>query len=480
MNINEFKLNVYEQFLDEQFNKEFKYLMGEQKELQEGYTAMVNWLKVEEKILNETTTDLTGTNALDTFKDIFKLGLELGKSGSQQSPVYNPEISRVDVKKLSTNNSIIENLTLFLGSIVKWIKNIAIKLIDIFSKSLRGLVGLENPKNKISPEDLKLKFEKVKKIENKYMVDYQDHKSKLKFDNISQKDMEDLEVVLGSLKGNVMVSESSLNENERTTFRDISINKIDVSDELMNLKSKLTHFFDIFDNSIGSNDEMLFGSDDLELLLNMTKRTFDDIKSYAGDVKFAIGGKAVSVDVISSDRMKDNLVRTKINTDNLGKAFKECNNLISDILSSMNTKQYIRNVTGMEISMITSATYNQLINILKVVNVREKEAEQLYKKMDKMKTKFEKLYKEIENVRYKFAQLGSNIAFTSALQQRISDLFLSAKYMTQTVALRFNSLALYIKELRQVKNLIINVNSINATQSGQRSKLMKPSKSLFM
>ena len=85
---------------------------------------------------------------------------------------------------------------------------------------------------------------------------------------------------------------------------------INISREMEGIEQLLQHFLDLFDNSMGSNREHLFETRDLEMLLEIFKTTIKDLVS--GNVSnTAIAGKLTNLDLLSADKLKDNLIRTK-------------------------------------------------------------------------------------------------------------------------------------------------------------------------
>ena len=57
--------------------------------------------------------------------------------------------------------------------------------------------------------------------------------------------------------------------------------------------------------------------------------------------------------------------------------------------------------------------------------------------------------------------IGLNVTYSSVTQQRISNLFDGAKYVLQTIMLRYGALGIYTKVLENTKLTISNLNFIN-------------------
>ena len=108
--------------------------------------------------------------------------------------------------------------------------------------------------------------------------------------------------------------------------------------------------------------------------------------------------------------------------------------------------------------------------IVKVLNNRLDDAKVLDKNLSKAQDKFTRLTKELESLRAQYMQLGSNYYAPSILQKEISDLFIAAKYVTQTIMLRFATLSLYMKVLSDTKEAMVNLNLINGIDINEKRK----------
>lgn len=92
--------------------------------------------------------------------------------------------------------------------------------------------------------------------------------------------------------------------------------------------------------------------------------------------------------------------------------------------------------------------------------VRLKEAEKMGKELDKVKRQYEELTKRLSATQRSVMSL-SNITYNTVYARRLNDLFVSARYMTDIVTLRLSGLALYIKELKDVRDVLTQLNGIN-------------------
>lgn len=463
LDLQEFKLEVYEEFLREQEENELKEILKEQEQTVRGLEALKEWFELENnESLNEEEklADLLAAQ-VSSLKDVFKSGVEAGK-GLQ---VYNPTPNRVEVKTL-TNTKFPDNIILFINSIVKWVKNVALKLIDSFTRLIRRTFGFQNDfkeNQSVSWDDLKLNFKSAKEIQDRHMVELTSDKGTLKLDNLTQKDLEVIAPELnksGVYKSVMGLTEDITNPSAKS-IKDVTVAQIDVSKDLFTLKEALSHFFDLFDSSIGSNNEMLFGTSDLELFLDSFKKAYEAITG-GGETYYAVDGEVTSTDIISSDRLRDNLVRTKINTDKLRLAYSETEKVINNIVNTINAKQYVASsAIGLNWRLMSAASYKQLIEIIDVIKKREKEAAKLEKKLKKMYEVYGKLLSSLEKIRHQYMQITANTTFSTLAQKRVADLYDAAKYMTQTVSLRLLTLGVYLKSIQNTKELLISVNNIN-------------------
>ena len=65
-------------------------------------------------------------------------------------------------------------------------------------------------------------------------------------------------------------------------------------------------------------------------------------------------------------------------------------------------------------------------------------------------------------MRSEWLSIGLNVSFSTVTQQRISNLFDAAKYVLQTIMLRYGALGIYTKVLENTKVTISNLNFINS------------------
>ena len=87
----------------------------------------------------------------------------------------------------------------------------------------------------------------------------------------------------------------------------------------------------------------------------------------------------------------------------------------------------------------------------------------MQKELEQTKVKYEDLVNKVSKVRNNIKGF-SYITTNSIYEEKINDLFLATKYMTQITTLRLNTLLKYIQELQAVRLTIANLNALNTAQ----------------
>lgn len=420
---------------------------------------------------------------------------------ADQDMTYKPLIGFSEVTKMR-EMKFPSNIIFFITQFVKWIKNNVLNFIDKFSNIVRSLLGLETGKRKFNKDDLKLKLEKTRAIETKYVIGDQDvyrkdddvidflsgeerYSSKVKpvsLLNLPYDEVKRLGLTeeLNIFKNIELLSEGSFNSKEfdygAHGTDSVNVIKLDTTKDLFALKQSLDHFFELFDSSYGSNDEKLFSIDDLEIMLKMFENTLKLLQNGANtDSALEIRGELTFTgDAINATRLKDNLLRTKINTDNLKAAYVVTNKQINQIAQIIMNKNLLgASQMGVQYAFLSASTYETMIQILEIIDARLKEAKDMEKKLNKMKTAYVKLTNALDAKRAKLNTL-SGLTYTTIIQRKINELYDGARYMTQTVQLRLNTLALYISELNDTRAILKNLNAIpEATLGKSGIKKMK-------
>ena len=414
---------------------------------------------------------------------------------------YKPTAQFVQVEKIG-DMKFPQNVIFFITQLIKWIKNNILNFIDKFSNIVRSLLGLRAGESRFSEKDLKLNLAKTKEIETKYYVDgteaYETKRSFSDFLNgtrgqqvsavkpvsmfdVDYKDVKLFEGINIFTDGGVLNEAGDINYDEDNKSRSVKVIRLDTSRDLFALKQSLEHFFELFDNAFGSNDEKLFSVEDLELMLQIFKNTLAAITNSTEATKaIEIRGQlSFSGDAINATKLKDNLLRTKINTDNLKQAYVVTNKQINALAQIIMNKNLIgATQMGVQYAFLSASTYEIMIELIGIIDTRLKEAKAMEGKLQKMKKSYENLVSVLDKRR---AQLNaiSGMTYTTILQRRVNELYDGARYMTQTIQLRLNTLALYISELNDTRAILKNLNAIPESAMKQNRSLFDKFKALF-
>lgn len=509
---------LYTEALEEQLKEDIDDLLKEQEEQAQFIDSLriLNDAMLFEVLQNGTdnTEDNRQTNTQSNnrnnnddhvstkFGDIMafydKMSAEIDRKAAQRAAdtvnaadnSYKPAPLFTRVEKFS-DMKFPQNIIFFITQLLKWIKNNILNFIDKFSNVVRSLLGLEAGKGRFSKEDLKLKFNKAKDIETKYLITGSDaYKNITSFEDKLNKNFDNAEYA-SEIRNNTKTIQlydiplnqaraltedyndinifSNLNEAQQETSKVISI---DTSKDLFALKQSLEHFYDLFDNAYGSNDEKLFGIEDLEVMIELFKQTYNSL--FSGKVKaIEVSGSLSFESGIDANKLKENLLRTRINTDNLKKAYVVTNKQINNISQIIMSKHLLGAADmGVSFAFLSASTYQIMIDLLDTINVRLREAKQMEKKLAKMKTAYENLVKSLEQRRASINAV-SGITMTTVLQRRINELYDGARYMTQTVQLRMSALSLYISELNDTRVVLRNLNTAPEDIFSKHKKFFK-------
>lgn len=406
---------------------------------------------------------------------IDKLEDDLNKLKKEKriNPSYSAQPQYVEMKELK-NLPFPQNIVFFITQLITWIKRNILNFIDKFSNIVRSLLGLRVSEPKFNKDDLTLKMSAAKTIETKYGVITDGNTYNLKYDTSDDLNRINGYKVLPRYEVNAkpakiininpsdvklltddwkLLDSPVINEAEQ----DVRILTIDTSKDLYNLKLSLQHFFDLFDNAFGSNDEKLFSVDDLEIILELLKKS---VKTATDGMPTMEVSGALTTNTIDANKIKDNLIRTKINTDNLKKAYVITNQQINAIAKIIMNKNIIGiSQMGVQYAFLSSSSYKELSEMLEIVDTRLDEAKNIEKKLIKMKASYETLTKELEKKRSGLAAVKA-FNITTIAQRQIENLYDASRYMTQVVQLRLNALSLYISEINDTRSIIKNMNAI--------------------
>lgn len=419
-----------------------------------------------------------------------------------QKHTYSPkqaEYAVVSMKDMSWPEKII----FFVKQIIIWVKNHILDIIDKLTNIIRNMLGMRVGSPRFKPEDLKLKLEKTKKIETVIMPRAEIEKAKA--NNVSFND-----ILTGNTDGEtaykigntkIYMTQASADDvkrlfNEGEDPKDYGlilredsgddpgkvkyeIISIDFSHDLMNLKSYLNNFYETFDNAFGSAGEKLMTTDDLGILLGILTNALEEIKSPKIQA-YEINGKIVpNATAVDPEKLRKNLILTKINTDNLKKIYTitaEQINAIAKVISS----KAIQGISSMGAgySMYSAATYSVMLELIKTIDARLKEAVKMEKALRKMRDKYAKLSNELDKMRTVSASV-QNMTYTTIIQNQINSLFNSTRYAAQTVQLRLECIGMYIMELNDTRAILSNLNAVNEVTMKHNFGLKAAVKKLF-
>lgn len=259
------------------------------------------------------------------------------------------------------------------------------------------------------------------------------------------------------LDGKTILTEDEKWDDENKTKKnhEIKVVQLDTSSDLYALQQTVTHFFDLFDQSFGSNGEFLFDASDLALVFKTIKTIFDNLKK--GNIStLALG----NMNDIKSDKVYSNLVRTKANVDDLDKAYYQTYSQIDKIMKIVTSKQlYSLTQYGVQYACLSEYTYKAMNSLIDTIDRKEKDAVKLKTSLEKLNKQFDDLTNELEKYRTALYGFGT-MSVKSIYQEKFNDLFLSTKYLTQITTLRLTVLTKYIRELQDIRSLVLSLTNI--------------------
>ena len=367
-----------------------------------------------------------------------------------------------------------KNVIFFIAQILRWIKNVVLYFISKFMNIIRRL--LNKPEKELDPETLKLSFNRIKTLENSsklakagkagdvvsVRVLNPDAVEKVGLtegitDVISNLVNSTVDAFKGPEKSDTKVKNSAEPANGKNAPIMITV---DLSKDMLSLKELVQHFYDLFDNAYGSNNEKLFEADDLKSILEVFKNTLNTLQTGELNV-YAVNGSSVELSAVNSSRVKDNLTLTNTNINALKEAYMQTGAKIKDLTRIMSSKEMLMIADmGTTYSALTTSTLTQLQNILKTIDPRMKQAGKMEKDMMKVQKQYEKLVDQLSGLQRSFASV-SNISYDTIYNRKMIELLNSAKMMSQVVTLRLVGLGLYIKEMSEVRDALGMLASLN-------------------
>lgn len=499
-NLNEEWKKAYDLYLDEQYDKLddnmaslFEEMEQVQKDVELGFTSLKEYfcLLAEEgslgpvetkdyeeekkKIANTQTQDNKSdisssdkkdvktnkdyaANIVNVFGGLLKADELAARNDNSAARSYQPIQSVVSVQNI-TDMKFPQNIVFFIKQLISWIKNLVIYFIDKIKNFLSLLLRGKKVEPRLTKDELKLSFDKVKKLE---VVDgVSDNKTKsdgkvIKMYNLPLSDYKISEYI--PLRENL--SDLFTGGEKAASKGNAVIITVDLSRDMLQLKELVQHFYDLFDNAFGSNNEQLYDTTDLELILKVFKDTLAGLKSGRSSM-IQVGSKLGAVEAISADRVRDNLINTNANIEALKGAYTATKAKLTQTSSIITNKELMMaNSMGVDFKVLSSATYQEMIYILDTITPRLKEAEKMQKKLEVMQRAFNSVSEELKKMQQNVMALG-NVSYQSVYQRQFVDMFNASRYMTQIVTLRLSGIGIYIRELKDVETIIETLANLN-------------------
>ena len=430
-----------------------------------------DYSEVDKKIdkLNNMIKDIAKSNSITSYTPASDL---VGDKDTIYEPVKLKKITEIQ------DLSFPENIKFLITQIIDWVKRVIKYLINKILVLFNRVIGNQDRLDELNADakhgrysslkDLKPEFTKAIKNINtgvlKPITGYNAEKEKnapLKLFTVNTDDLMGpnklsflsplSESAFEMLEGKEILTEKDDNPKPQ----EVKVVQLDTSADLYALQQTVTHFFKLFDESFGSNGEYLFDASDLELIFKTISNIFKALKS--GNVNpIALN----NVNEIRSDKVYSGLIRTKANVDNLEKAYYATYTQIDKIMKIITSKQlYSLTQFGVQYACLSKYTYEALNSLIETVSKKYKDAEKLEKNLKEMNDKFDKLTTELEKYRTALYGYGT-ITVKSIYQEKMNDLYTSTKYLTQITTLRLTVLSKYIRELQDIKNIILSLSNI--------------------
>ena len=347
------------------------------------------------------------------------------------------------------------NIIFFITQIISWAKNVVIYIVEKIKNLIRIAFG-DKP-HQLDASALKLNLKKAKQIEQvATAIDLgRGGDDIIKPYSIAASEIEKIggfalrEASLGQLLGiDKGVAKDAVREVPVVVT-------IDLARDIANLKELLQHFLDLYDNAYGSRNENLFGTDDLEIVLQIMEETLSRLKKGDTALYSLSGGNPVEAAGVNSARVKDNLILTNENINNLKVAYVQTASKIKDLTKVINSKEmYMLSDLGVSYAILSSSTQLEMNDILeKILPTRIKSAQEAAANLDKLSRQYKEFIDTLKDMQ-KSVLMISNITYDSTFNKKIIDLLNSARYMSDIVTLRLSGIGLYIKELKDIQGIL--------------------------
>ncbi len=359
---------------------------------------------------------------------------------------YTPEAGLVITKTIS-DMKFPENIKFFIETIIKWLVNLVKFVLKAIKNLIKIITGENGDKDEMrkAADALRLNFKKSKVYQTVGTPVVGKVKGNLDVRMIDQSDI---------AKVGIFSESCVLHEDKALAI------SLDISKDVLALKEFTNHFFKLYDNAFGSNEEYLFGTEDVELLL----RAFNTVRQNLETGKlthYSINGRLAEIDMIDADRIRDAAYKTKVNIDALTKAYSQTFAKIQDIIKVIQSKSLMQSVDSViSFKILSHATSGAALDLLEAVNPRIQEAAILEKRLTKVQGMYEKLIKELQKNVGIIGAFGK-VTYVSEYQNQISNLFNSARYTSQMISMRISALALYLKYLKDMKEMLKLLSKFN-------------------
>jgi hypothetical protein len=446
----EYRAYIEEEVLEIDYEKSLLEFEQAQKVTQQSLNLMGEYFANFSQGLNEDMDDNSKKSDREVARTVDDI---IG----DKKGIYVPIVGAASIKRIS-QLSFPENVIFFFQQLIAWVVNLVKKFISFFTNSIRVLFGLDKGEDFV--EEVKLTQRVAKQIESIAVPVFPRNTKAPEKASLLSIGMDQVETLISSGLGKFFMSESqNLTEDNEVKVVDINISK-----EIENIAQLLNYFLELFDNAYGSNREYLFGTEDLDLLLDLfkaaTKTTLFGSPDFAAS-KIAIAGKLATDRNISASRLKDNLIRTKINTDNLKQVYVRIQEAFTNTVGSLSQKQLMAlEKLGVNYRMYSASTYNQILAIAELLEPRYEQARKLEKDLQKSKNAFDKIVIDLAKER-KALMVVSDVIYTDERQRRVNELFDASRYVNQTISLRLATLGLFIRQLTETKTMLKAINSLN-------------------
>lgn len=402
--------------------------------------------------------DLNGEVKMDLKSLVGALSKLDSSDGLNYKPLASVKVERIGDMKFPNN------LIFFLKQLALWIRNVVIFFINKLLNAIRVLVG--KPVRELDADKLRVNFNKVSKLKV----------TGANFNFGKDNQPEEVQKFLTV----VDAPASTLTEATSARFLDLlglkdhtdepvtapsetkeKIIVINVEKDLQDLRLLVEHFYNIFDSAYGTNNEYLFGTEDLKMIFNLFGVTLNKLTKGEIPNVALIGNHATELEAISPDVVRNNLRITSVNMDSLKDAYMTTANKIRMILQMIQSKEMMMLTSfGATMQTLSAGTLGTITAIASEIPQRQKQVKKLGKSLEKMKDMYSDLTKKIAKLQTSVVSLGT-IQYSTIYNKRLQELFMASKDMTDIVTLRLTGVSLYCKELKEVQDILLALIRLN-------------------